>query len=594
METQTRIDPRDAGGWARQAEQAMLAGDYENAAWSLAAATRAAPGNAGLWSNLAVAFLHASRAEEAERAAKRAVELDPRHAMAWQNLGQARGDQGRFEEAEAAYREAVKLAPESAGAHYGLAAALAFRGSWTGARAAYEAAARFAPGSADPWIGQANACLRLGLRREAVAALEEAARQDPQRSAEVRSHALFAMQHGDEYPAGEIFAAHEAWARDFEVKAVSSPLPRRVGGRIRVGYVSPAFHASAMAFALLPVLERHARDRFEVVLYAQGGIQDQVTGQMRAHAAAGRDTSAMDDEDLWIAIQQDGIDVLVDLAGHTPGNRLTMFALRPAPVQLSWLDYFDTTGLAAMDGIVADDASLVAPLEQRFREPLLAVGPCRYPYAPPAGVREVGARPERAIVFGSFARFSKVCGATLDAWAAVLRAIPAARLVVKNDSMADPAIRERLASDLAARGVEASRVEMRPGSEHRLMMAEYADVDVVLDTLPYNGGITSLEALYMGRPVLTVTGKTLVGRQGTSIVNAAGHPEWAAADVDALVAAAKALASDLAALGRTQQALRGELLASPLCDAEGFTRRLEALYERLLRAKEQERRGAAG
>lgn len=588
MTTQTSIDPRDAGAWARQAEEAMLAGDYENAAWSLAAATRAAPGNAGLWSNLSLAFLHAGRAEEAERAARRAVELDPRHAFGWQHLGQARGDLGRFEEAEQAYRRATQLQPGSAEAHYGLAAALAFRGLWSGARDAYEAAARLAPGSADPWIGKANCCLRMGLRREAVAALEEAARQDPARGAEVRSHALFAMQHGDEYTPAEIFAAHEAWARDFRMRPVSTPLPRRVGGRIRVGYVSPAFHASAMAFALLPVLEHHDRERFEVAIYAQGGLHDRVTERFRALAGAWRDTRVMNDEQLWLAIQQDGIDVLVDLAGHTPGNRLTVFPLRPAPLQLTWLDYFNTTGLEDIDGIVADDGSLVAPLAQRFVERLVAVGPCRYPYAPPEGVRAVTPRPERPVVFGSFARLGKICATTLDAWAGVLRALPQSRLLLKNESLADPAVRERVAGELESRGVERARVEMRGPGEHRLMMAEYADLDIVLDTLPYNGGITSLEALYMGRPVLTVAGTTLVGRQGAAIVDAIGHPGWALADANALVEAAVALAADPAALAAIQLGLREELLRSPICDAAGFTRRLEGLYERLLRVREEE------
>jgi protein O-GlcNAc transferase len=584
MENQSPLDPRDAGAWAQQAEQAMLTGDYENAAWSLAAATRAAPGNAGLWSNLALAFLHASRPEEAERAAQRAVELDPRHAFAWQHLGQARGDLGRFEDAEAAYRQSLRYQPDSAAAQYGLAAALAFRGQWASSRSAYVEAARRVPNSADPWIGVANASLRMGERREAVEALRNAAKADPERGAEVGSHELVAMQQGDEFTAEEVFAAHQDWARRFQLKAVSTPLPRRVGGRIRVGYVSPAFHASAMAFALLPVLERHDRERFEIACYSQGGPHDTVTERFRALAAAWRDTTPMNDIDLWRAIQDDGIDVLVDLAGHTPGNRLTVFPLRPAPVQLSWLDYFNTTGLDAIDGILADDASLVAPLQQRFVERLVAVGPCRYPYAPPADVRAVAPRPERPVVFGSFARLSKVCSTTLAAWGAAMSAVPGARLVLKNDSLADPAVRERLSRDLVAHGVERSRVEMRGASEHRRMMAEYADVDVVLDTAPYNGGITTLEALYMGRPVVTLAGTTLIGRQGAGILAALGHPEWVAQDAAQFGNIAASLAADPSRLGAIQLGLRESLLRSPLCDAEGFTRRLEALYERMLGA----------
>ena len=559
----------------------MLAGDYDAAAWSLAAATRAAPSNPGLWSNLSLAFLHAGKPEDAERAAQRAVDLDARHAFAWQNLGQARGNLGRFEQAEAAYRQSLRYQPDSPSAHYGLAAALAYRGQWTEARAAYAEAARRAPGSADPWIGIANAALRMGLRREAVEALGRAAKADPTRGAEIGSHALFAMQHGDELTADEIFAAHQDWARSFRLKAVSTPLPRRVGGKIRVGYVSPAFHASAMAFALLPVLQRHDRERFEIACYSQGGIEDSVHQRFRGLAGAWRDTRAMTDIDLWRAIQDDAIDVLVDLAGHTPGNRLTVFPLRPAPVQLTWLDYFNTTGIEAIDAIVADDASLVAPLSQRFVERLVAVGPCRYPYAPPEGVRGVTPRTQRPIVFGSFARRSKISGTTLAAWSAARAAVPGARLVLKNDSLSDAGVRESLSRELAQRGVERSRVEMRTAGEHRLMMAEYADVDIVLDTAPYNCGITTLEALYMGRPVVTLAGDTLIGRQGAGILGALGHPEWIATDAAQFATVAASLAADPAALAATQLSLRDELLRSPLCDAEGFTRRLEALYERM-------------
>ncbi len=582
-DTETRgPDPLDAGAWARQAELAMHEGDFEGAAWSLAAATRAAPGNAGLWNNLALAFLYARRPEEAERAAQKATDLDPKHAFAWQNLGQALGDQGKLEGAERAYRQAIRLAPDAAASHFGLAAALTLRGQWTEAVAAYREAARRAPGSADPWIGQANALLRMRRRREAVEALREGARVDPTRASEIDSQALFAMQYGDEFTVEEISAAHAAWGTSYQVLAVSSPLPRRVGGRIRVGYVSPAFHASAMAFALLPVLKSHDRDRFEIALYSQGHIEDTVTEAFRAQAQAWRDTSVMDDVQLAQVIASDAIDVLVDLGGHTPGNRLTMFPLRPAPLQLSWLDYFNTTGVSAIDAILADEASVAAPSGQRFVERLAAVGPCRYPYAPPEGLRDVSPRPDRPVVFGSFARLAKVGEGTMAAWSAVLKRVAGSRFILKNDSFSDPAVTDEVLRDFAACDIDASRVELRTASEHRRMMDEYADVDIVLGTFPYNGGITTLEALWMGRPVVTLEGVTLLGRQAAGILAPLGHPEWIARDVAGFVDIAASLAADPVRLSQLQMGLRDELARSPLCDAPGFTRRLEALYERLL------------
>jgi protein O-GlcNAc transferase len=540
-----RVDP-----WARLAEYQVRRGDFDGAVFSLAAAIQIAPESAPLQANLAYVFLTLGKVLDAEKAARRALAVNPAHSLARMHLAHALARQGR----------------------------------WSEAARDYEEAARRIPGFADPWIGRANAQLHAGLRREAVATLKHAVTIEPARAEELESFALFTMQYGDEFSAREVFDAHVAWGKRFADADERRPPRSSPDSIIRVGYVSASFHTSAMSFAMLPVLASHDQERFQVTCYSGGEGNDDFTELFQGNVAQWRDTRALDDEQLARRIYDDRIDVLVDLAGHTLGNRLTAFALRAAPVQLSWLDYFNTTGVPAMDAVLVDDEVLRTPLSQSFVERLESLGPVRYPWGPPSYAPEPVVRTAGPVTFASFSRFGKATDATLDAWAAVLHKVDGSRLLLKNDSLGDSEIRARVVGLFAARGIEAGRLDLRGASIHGEMLAQYGDADIVLDTFPYNGGITTLEALWMGRPVVTLRGDTLVGRQGASILTACGKVGWVASDAQGYVAIAAALAGDRTALAAQQSALRDSLIGSPLLDAAAFTRRLEALYERLLKS----------
>jgi len=424
-----------------------------------------------------------------------------------------------------------------------------------------------------------------------VLAFAEAARIAPNRAREIESHRLFVMQYGDEFTPGEVSEAHFEWGRRHAPSAVRFDRAAPSGERkIRVGYVSPRFQAASMAFALLPVLARHDRTRFEVFCYAQREAFDATGEQFRALADGWRETQGRTDEDVAAAIAADGIDVLVDLAGHTPGNRLGVFARRPAPLALSWLDYFNTTGVESIEAIVADDVALATPLAQRFVETPVSVGPVRYVYEAPAYAPAVSAPPGvngAPVTFGTFARLAKITEGALDAWSAALERLPTCRLLLKNDTLADSAARVAVLDAFKRRGIDTARIELRGASSHERMLAELSEIDVVLDTFPYNGGITTLEALWMGRPVVTLRGDILVGRQGAAILAAAGLADLVATGVDDYIRIALEAARDGPRRVRLAQTLRGTLRASALGDAESFTRRLEALYERLLAAHTQ-------
>ncbi len=583
---------RDAGlveGWSRLAGLLEARGAHDEALWALAAATRLAPRDARLWNNVAAVQLAANRLAQAKDAARRALAIAPAHALATLNLARVLGAEGDDAAAEEMLRVLLAREPAFSEARHWLAVALARRGRWTEALGAYRQAAAQRPAWAEPRIGEGNALLKLARRREAVAAFGQAAALDPARAAAIGSQQLFAMQYGDEFSAEERFAAHRAWAaRHAAAAARGEPPPFPSGRRIRIGYVSPRFQLSSMAFALLPVLARHDRDRFEIFCYAEREAADEVGEEFRRLAEHWRETQALGDEAMASAIRSDGIDLLVDLAGHTPGNRLPVFARRPATAALSWLDYFDTTGVEAIDAIVGDDVTLAAPLAQRFVETPVSVGPIRYPYAAPAYAPAVAPPPalagERA-TFASFARLAKITEAALDAWAGVLARVDGSRLVLKNDSLGDPALAPALREAFSRRGIDPARVELRPGGGHERMLSELSGVDIVLDTFPYNGGITTLEALWMGRPVVTLVGESLIGRQGAAILAAAGLAELVAGDAAGYVERAVALARDPARLAALSAGLRGRVAASALGDVEGFTRRLEAVYLRVLAAR---------
>jgi len=579
-----QLDGALAEGWAQLALLAGDRGEGDEAAKCLEKALRLRPDEARYWNNLSAVHLAAGRAMEAAVAARQSIALQPRRATPLVNLGRALGAQGDEPGALQALRQAVALEPANADAFHWLGVSLARNGQWTESLRTWEMAARAQPERVAPRLGIANALLHLGRSQEASLAFATAASLAPERAAALESQALFAMHFGDFTP-DQIFEAHAGWGRRHASLDRPRPPRRLVRDRVRVGYVSSRFQRSAMAFALLPVLEAHDRARFEVYCYAEREARDDVGERFRGLCDAWRETQDQDDDHMARQVAEDGIDVLVDLAGHTPGNRLRMFARRPAPVALNWLDYFDTTGVAAIDAIVGDDTSLAVPRAQRFVEGNVSVGPVRYPYRAPdyapacRPVTSVGGEP---VTFGSFARLAKITPTAIASWIRILAAVPGSRLLLKNGALGDASVAQALREAFTRHGVDGSRLLLRAESGHEAMLGELLDCDIILDTFPYNGGITTCEALWMGRPVVTVAGDSLIARQGASLLAAVGLPELITTDTKAYAACAVALARDRARLATLSAGLRERMSASSVCDAAGFTRRLEGVYERLL------------
>lgn len=402
---------------------------------------------------------------------------------------------------------------------------------------------------------------------------------------ELQHHRLMDLHYSERISPQELFTAHREWGERYG--AVPQARTRHVNDRdparvLRIGYVSADFKRHSVAHFIAPVLAHHDRGGFLVYCYSSlhPDRHDAMTGQLRASADLWRDVASLSDADLATLIAADGIDILVDLSGHTGGNRLGAFALRPAPVQLNWLGYPDTTGLPTMDYRLTDAwADPPGSADDRATETLLRLTEGFLCYAPPPDAPACAAPPHQHygfMTFGSFNNLAKMNDTVIACWSAILRAVPDSRLLLKGAALADVDVRARVAGRFAAQGIEAARLDLLAytGSttDH---LACYQRMDIALDTFPYNGTTTTCEALWMGVPVVMQVGQIHASRTGLSLLQQVGLADYAAASVEDYVARAVALANDVQRLTALHASLRERMRNAPLMDGAGFCARLE-------------------
>ncbi len=514
-----------------------------------------------------------------------AIRLNPHFAQACNNLGVVLKDAGRSAEAIAAYQQALALDPELAEAHNNLGIVLKEQGLLEQAISHLRRALALRP-------GYAEACNNLGLAleiqgrvEEAVAAYRQALVFDP-RLSRAHSNVLFALNYLPKHDPRKIFEEHLCWAKTYAEKLhpIGEAANNRTPGRLRIGYVSPDFRTHPVAYFVEAVLARHDAEQFEVTGYSDVTAPDAVTARLRGLTHRWRDIHGLTDEQVGALVRQDGIDILVDLAGHTERNRLLLFARRPAPVQASWIGYFNTTGLAAMDYFISDATGSPPGQEKLFAEKLIRLPHSRFCYRPPDYAPEVAAPPSMAngrITFGSFNNLAKLNDDVVALWAEILAALPSSRLLLKSLALGDHNTRERYLTLFASHGIQPERISLSGHSPHAEMLAEYGKIDIALDPFPFTGGLTTCEALWMGVPVVTLAGETLVARQSASLLSNLGKSEWIAESPQRYIEIALSLADAPAKLLELRRSLRTRMAASPVCDADAFTRGLEAAYRQM-------------
>ena len=357
-------------------------------------------------------------------------------------------------------------------------------------------------------------------------------------------------------------------------------LDRTPGRRLRIGYVSPDFRQHAAAFFSEPLLAAHDRSQVELFCYAEIGVADEITERFRALADHWRPTAGHSDAEVAAMVRADGIDVLIDLGGHTASNRLLVFARKPAPVQIEYiLGHGTTSGMSAMDAFLADDALAPPGTDAVFSERLVRLPRIPLVYRPPAEMPDVAPLPAVAngfVTFGHFGRPERLNERVIAAWSRILHAVPGSRLVLNSRNFHEAAFRNLFVTRFGAHDIARERLDLICTAPQPRTWAAYGMIDIALDPFPHNAGTTTIEALWQGVPVVTLAARPTVGRFGASILHAVGMDDWIARDLDAYVARAVAAAADLHVLAQLRAELRPRFEASPLRDADGLARCVEA------------------
>jgi protein O-GlcNAc transferase len=560
-------------------------GRLDEAAAACREALRLQPAYVKAHNTLGVVFLDQGRPADAVAAFREALRLDARFADAYSNLGMALRDLGRFDEAADACRQALQLRPDLAEAHNNLGNALAERGKVTEAIAAYGRALELRPEYPEAENNLGTCLERQGKLDEAIACYRRVLQRRPGYLS-AHNNLLIALQYHQDADPAALLEEHRRWYRQHAEPLAAEARPhdndRDPDRRLRVGYVSPDFRQHPIPFFVEPILAAHDHERFTVLCYADLLRPDAVTERLRQYADVWHDVTSLSDQQTADLIRRDGIDILVDLAVHAPRNRLLVFARQPAPVQVSYLGYANTTGLPAIDYRLTDVyVDPPWPTETYQTEELLRLPQTFCCYQPPAEAPPVDDLPALAsghVTFASLNRLAKVNPAVLELWARVLAAVPGSRLLLQANGLTDPGTRSHLLGQFGRHGIGPERLTMLEWGSFTDYLANLRQADVGLDTFPFNGHTTSCHCLWMGVPIVTLAGRLPVARVGVSLLSNLGLPELVAETPDAYVEIAVRLAGDLDRLRQLGAGLRERMRVSPLLDARTFTRNLEDTY----------------
>jgi len=543
------------------------------------------------------------RLPEAEKSLRRAVELDPTFADGWNNLGlvlDALGQPlaaieafdralavrpgypevlnnrglmyerlGRKAEALVDYQETLRRKPDYAQAHNNLGSLYHHQGQFEPAQRCYEEAIRLFPNYSEALGNLGLVLWARGQQEEAAVMFRRAVTANPKNTSSFSNLLLNEQYRTGATPAG-LLDLHGQWDRQFGEPLKSEWRPhgnsRALDRTLRLGFISADLYRHPVASLLEQVFERLDRRQFAIHVYSNRLAEDDVSAKLQRSTAAWTVTAGWPDAAIAERIRADQIDILFDLSGHTGGNKLQVFARKPAPVQVSWLGYVGTTGLAAIDYLLTDAAMVPPEFDRFYRETVVRLPEGAACFTLPDDLPPVAPPPrvERGYVtFGSFNNPAKLTRQVTDTWAQILRQVPESRIVLKFRGLDEPTTSADFRGRFAAAGIDLSRVELRGRSTMAEMLQEYGDIDLALDPFPYNGGTTTMLAFAMGVPVISVPGDTVASRQTLSVARSIGFTDSIAANLDEYVALAVRLAGDPAKLVEWRGRLREQVLAAP-------------------------------
>jgi predicted O-linked N-acetylglucosamine transferase (SPINDLY family) len=556
-------------------------GDIDEAIAAYQTAIALRPEMAQPYSNLSRALRDRGRLDESIAACRHAVRLSPNLPEAHNNLGSNLRIKGLADEAIVSCQTAIALRPNFPEAFVNLGNALKDKGQLDEAIAAFQQAIALSPGFAEAHGNLGNAFKDAGRLDEAIASYRQAISIAPNLP-EPYDNLVYALWYHPAYDAAAIAREHQQWNRQHAepLKKFIQPHDndRSPSRRLRIGYVSPDFRDHVVGRNILPLLERHDAEQFEVFCYSNSETADEMTEQIKSCAPGWRNILGNTDAEAAAKIRADRIDILVDLSLHMLGNRLPLFARKPAPVQITFAGYPGTTGLEAIDWRITDRHLEPPGSEHAFVEKPLVLPDTFWCYDPRSTEPAVNVLPAMQagyITFGCLNNFCKLNDAVLTLWAKVMRQVEHSRLLLLAP---EGKHRIRTLEFLSAEGIGAERVEFVGHQSRGEYLLTYHRIDLGLDTFPYNGHTTSLDSAWMGVPVVTLVGSISVGRAGLSQLSNIGLEELAGATPDEFMRIAVELAGDLPRLTQLRSALRQRMEQSPLMDAGKFARDIEAAY----------------
>jgi predicted O-linked N-acetylglucosamine transferase (SPINDLY family) len=544
---------------------------------------RVRPEHAEAWNNLGNQLRARNELAEAATCYRRVIDLGKTDAGTYTNLGWALRRQGDLEGAFMCYQKALELEPRVATTYNSLGIVLREVEEHEQALRCFRKALELDPDFTDAWSNLGGMLKDLGDVDAAIRAYQRALELIPS-SAKTHGNILLCMNYSPRYTPAQLFEAHCEWAVRHEVPLATEvrphtnePAPYR---RLKVGYVSADFRGHAAAQFLESFMPKHDHGQFEITCYSNVTVPDQLTERFQTWSDRWRVISGMEDAQVADLIRRDEIDILVDLSGHTGGNRLLVFARKPAPIQVTYMGYMNTTGMHSMDYRLSDNHADPANLADRYHaEKVVRLSGTAFCYRPPENSPEVGPLPYAAtsrITFCSFNNLAKIGPDVISLWAKILLALPGSRLV-----MVTKGAHRMLQRAFEHHGIDPGRIEFlrRLGFDDYLRLHE--QVDIALDPFPYNGGATTCHALWLGVPVVSLAGKTSAARMGASILDSLDLSDLVAETAEQYLHIVIGLANQPARLEELRRGLRQRMVQSPLTDALAFTRNLETVYREL-------------
>jgi predicted O-linked N-acetylglucosamine transferase (SPINDLY family) len=544
------------------------------------------PDLADAHNNIGVILKELGRLDEAQATCTRAIQLRPDFAEAFNILGVVLKGMGRMDKALEACTSAIKIKPDLADAHDNRGSLLCEAGYLLDALDSCERAIQINPDRGITYYNLGNILGELRRFDEAEHNYRHALELNPG-NATAHSNLLFLLASEARLEPHEMLEQQRFWDSVHGKEGQANALHAHCLGdssdrRLRVGYVSPDFRRHPVSYFFEPLLTAHDKTRFEVFCYASHdeSLSDDVTQHLRNIAEHWRFVSNKSDYELARLILADGIDILVDLAGHTRGNRLKAFTYRPAPVQATYLGYCASTGLDSMDYWITDEVIHPLDTQEMAVEHIYRLPRCSFSYMPPAEAPDVFPCPNNddQVVFGSFSHLSKLSPKVIEVWSKILTGLPNSRLLLMDKYMADPKVRRLLQQDFANNGISQDRLMLRERVPFQQYLATYAEVDIVLDPFPRTGGTTTAEALWMGVPVVTLAGKRYVERISASKLTAVGLHDLIAQNENDYIGTAVSLGLNAELRRKLRGDLRNLMTKSSLCNGETLAREMETAY----------------